>query len=318
MSTERKGVELFVGLFLLIGFGVIATMVVLFGRVGQGFQKLYPITVEFPNASGLVKGCDVLLSGAKVGTVTEAPRLTGHAYAVAAPMRIIEGVRIPHKSTFLIRTSGMLGEAYVDVVPPAAFDPEDFVQPGETIVGSRAGGLDELTAKGGRMMDTVNDEVLRKINMELDEIQIATRSINARLLSEKNLKNIEDTFANLKKTTEEFSQTSKNLDAVVAKTSAAVDDAKAMLKTVDGAAGDIKLAIGDFRKLTDSANGLVKKATTGDGTLGTLISDRQTAENLKALIINMRRSGVLFYKDRPLSGTEASTPPPAAVRPRSR
>lgn len=318
MTTERKGVELFVGLFLLIGFGVIATMILLFGRVGKGFSKNYPITVEFSNASGLVKGCDVLLSGAKIGLVMEAPHLTGRGYAVVAPMTVSEGVRIPRKSTFLIRTNGMLGDAYVDVVPPLAFDPEDFVKPGETIVGSRAGGLDELTAKGGRMMDTVNDEVLRKINMELDEIQIATRNINARLLSEKNLKNIEETFANLKKTTEEFSQTSKDLDAVVAKTSAAVDDAKVMLKTVDGAAGDIKLAIGDFRKLTDSATGLMKKATTGDGALGTLISDRQTAENLKTLIANLRRSGVLFYKDRPLPESEVSTPPPRASKPRAR
>ena len=318
MSTERKGTELFVGLFLLIGFAVIATMIVRFGRVGQGFQKLYPITVEFPNASGLVKGCNVLLAGAKVGTVTEAPRLTGHAYAVAAPMKISENVRIPRKSTFVIRTSGMLGEAYVDVLPPLQFDLGDFVKPGETIVGSRAGGLDELTAKGGRMMDTVNDEVLRKINMELDEIQIATRSINARLLSEKNLKNIEDTFANLKTTTAEFSQTAKDFDAVVAKTSEAVDSAKVTLKTVDGAAGDIRLAIGDFRKLTDSANGLMKKAATGDGTLGMLISDRETAENLRTLIANMRRSGVLFYKDRPLPGAEAATPRPAVTRPRSR
>ena len=318
MSTERKGVELFVGLFLLIGFGVIATMVLMFGRLGKGFQKTYPITVVFSNASGLVKGCDVLLSGAKVGVVMQAPRLTGRGYAVSAPMNINEGVHIPHKSTFLIRTNGMLGDAYVDVVPPLEFKPDDLVKPGETIVGSRAGGLDELTAKGGRIMDTVNDEVLRKINMELDEIQVATRNINTRLLSEKNLKNIEDTFANLKKTTEDFSQTSKDLDAVVAKTNEAVDSAKVMLKTVDGAAGDIKLAIGDFRKLTDSANGLVKKATTGDGTLGMLISDRQTAENFKTLIANLRRSGVLFYKDRPLPETPVATPRPPVSRPRPR
>ena len=318
MTTERKGVELFVGLFLLIGFGVIATMVLLFGRVGKGFQKTYPITVEFANASGLVKGCDVLLSGAKIGLVMDSPHLTGRDYAVVAPMNIHEGVHIPHKSTFLIRTNGMLGDAYVDVVPPAEFDPNDFVQAGETIVGSRVGGLDELTAKGGRMMDTVNDEVLRKINMELDEIQIATRSINAKLLSEKNLKNIEETFANLKKTTEDFSQTSKNLDGVVARTGDAIDSAKLTLKTVDSAAGDMRLAIGDFRKMADSANLLVKKATAGEGTLGTLISDRQTAENLKALIINLRRSGVLFYKDRPLPETEAVTPRPAPVRPRAR
>ena len=317
MSTERKGVELFVGLFLFIGFGVIAAMILLFGRVGKGFTKNYPINVEFGNASGLVKGCDVLLSGAKIGLVTEAPHLTGRGYTVVASMQINEKVRIPHKSNFLIRTNGMLGDAYVDVVPPAEFEAADFVTPGETIVGSRVGGLDELTAKGGRMMDTVNDEVLRKLNMELDELQIATRSINTRLLSETNLKNIEETFANLKTTTAAFAQTSKDLDAVVAKTSETVDSAKGMLKTVDGAAGDIKLAIADFRKLTDSANGLVKKATTGEGTLGTLISDRQTAENLKTLIANMRRSGVLFYKDRPLP-TEAATPAPAAPRSRSR
>lgn len=300
MSTERKGTELFVGLFLLIGFAVIATMIVRFGRVGQGFQKLYPITVEFPNASGLVKGCNVLLAGAKVGTVTEAPGLTGHAYAVAAPMKISESVRIPRKATFVIRTSGMLGEAYVDVLPPSEFDPADFIRPGERVPGSRASGLDDLTAKGGKMMDTLNDEVLRKINMELDEIQIATRSVNTRLLNEKNLKNLEETFANLKTMTAEFAQTSKDLDAVVTKTNEAVDSV----------AGDVRLAVGDFRKMTDSANTLVRKATTGEGTLGTLVSDKETAENFKALIVNLRRSGMFFYKDRPLPAPPVSTPPP--------
>ena len=107
-----------------------------------------------------------------------------------------------------------------------------------------------------------------------------------------------------------FAQTSKDLDAVVAKTSEAVDATKTTLKTVDGVAGDVRLALGDFRKVADSANTLVKKATAGDGTLGMLISDKQTAENLKTLIGNMRRSGVLFYKDRPVSAPAVSTPPP--------
>lgn len=311
MSTERKGAELYVGLFLIIGFGVVAGMVLLFGRVGQGFKKLYPITVEFPNAGGLVKGCDVLLSGARVGTVVELPRLTGKAFAVSVPMRINESVQIPRASTFLIRTNGMLGDAYVDVVPPVVFDPADVILPGDTIAGSRAGGLDELTAKGGKMMDTLNEEVLRKINMELDEIQIATRNINAKLLSDENLKNLQETFANLKATSAGFATTSKNLDAVVAKTGEAVDSAKGTLKTVDGAAGDVRLAIADIRKMTDSANALVKKATNGDGTLGTLISDKEAAEDLKALISNLRRSGVLFYKNRPDNApAPAATPPP--------
>ncbi|RYD76972.1 MAG: MCE family protein, partial [Verrucomicrobiaceae bacterium] len=73
MSTERKGTEVFVGLFLFIGFAFIAIMVVLFGRVSMGGKDTYQVTVEFPNASGIVKGSDVLLAGARIGTVAEAP-----------------------------------------------------------------------------------------------------------------------------------------------------------------------------------------------------------------------------------------------------
>ncbi len=95
MSTERKNVEVFVGLFLLIGFSFIAVMVVTFGRVGQSFRSFYEITVQFPNASGLVKDSDVLLSGARIGHVAEPPRLVGKSYAVAVKLSIREDIKIP-------------------------------------------------------------------------------------------------------------------------------------------------------------------------------------------------------------------------------
>src|SRR5688500_6267468 len=164
MSTDRKGVELLVGLFLLIGFAVIATMVVVFGRVGQGMQEVYPIIVRFPNASGLVKGSDVLLSGAKIGVVSRAPTLTGERYDVEVELSIRETVLIPRTSRFQIRSSGMLGDSYVDVSPPAQFEPGELARPGERIVGLRTGGLDDLTSKGSQMMDTLNTEVLKKVS----------------------------------------------------------------------------------------------------------------------------------------------------------
>src|ERR1700692_3472393 len=103
MSTDRKRVEWIVGLFLFIGFGVIAAMVVIFGRVGQGFQKMYSLTVEFPNASGLVKGSDVMLAGARVGLAKKAPALTGEHYRVAVELSIKDAVLIPRGSLFQIR-----------------------------------------------------------------------------------------------------------------------------------------------------------------------------------------------------------------------
>lgn len=309
MSTERKGVEFFVGMFLLIGFGVVAALVVVFGRAGQGIEKYYQIRVRFPNASGLVKGSDVLLSGARIGSVNKAPALIGDHYKVEVELGIREAVHIPRAASFQIRSNGMLGDSYVDVIVPPDFDPNEMAQPGELITGLRTGGLDDLTSKGSQMMDTLNTEILRKLSGELDELKTATKSINEDLLNKKNLGNLEETLANMKSATEEFSKATRDLDLVVTKTHEVVDAAKGTMKTVDGAAGDLRLALGDYRKVADSAHSLLTKASAGEGALGMLISDKQTADNLKALIANMRRSGVVFYKDRPTPVTEATPKP---------
>jgi len=321
MSTERKHLEWIVGLFLFIGFAIIASMVVIFGRVGQGFEKRYTITVEFPNAGGLVKGSDVLLSGVRIGMSKRAPAFTGQNYQAEVELTIKESAKIPRQSIFEIKSNGMLGDSYIDVTPPAHFTPADFAVDGERISGKRAQGFDELTSKGSEMMDTLNGQVLRKVSEELDEIKVATKSINAELLTAKNMKNLEDTLANLKNASNEFSEASQKLNIVVAKVSETVDSAKGTLKTVDGTVNDLRPAIADVRKMTasatktvDSAHLLINKAMTGEGPLGTLISDRQTAENLRALIANLKRSGVLFYKDRPVPQTET----PAADAPKKK
>jgi ABC-type transporter Mla subunit MlaD len=305
---ERKSVEFFVGLFLLLGFGVLATLVVLFGRVG-GVQKFYELKVRFPNASGLIKGADVLLSGAPIGTVANTPALTGANYEVEVILNIHDDVRVPRKSAFQIRTNGLMGDAYVDVVVPAHIEGNDFAQPGELVNGQRTGGIEELETKGTQMMDTLNTEILRKLSAELDQINKLTVSINDDLLSQKNLKNLEDSLANLKTATEAFTKASKDLDLVVDKTQETMDAAKGAMKTVDGAAGELKLTLGDYRKVADSAHTILGKVNSGEGPLGMLISDRQTADNLKALIVNLRHSGVVFYKDRPIPTEQAAATP---------
>jgi hypothetical protein len=107
-------------------------------------------------------------------------------------------------------------------------------------------------------------------------------------------------LANLKTTSAGFAQTLKTLDLAVTKTSVVIDSTAGTMKSIDGVAGDARLAIADFRKVTTATEILIKKTTNGDGTLGALISDKQTAENLKSLIANLRRSGMIFYRDAPL------------------
>ena len=54
----------------------------------------------------------------------------------------------------------------------------------------------------------------------------------------------------------------------------------------------------------ESVQKLTKSANEGKGALGLLLNDRETGDNLRSFIYNLRHSGVLFYKDRPLPETE--------------
>jgi phospholipid/cholesterol/gamma-HCH transport system substrate-binding protein len=277
MSKERKGkVEMLVGLFLLIGFGVLGILVVTFGRMSTAFGKPYDLTVIFQNVSGLSSGADVLLAGAKVGFIASTPQLLGDSYRVAVKLKVQESVKIPRKSRFVVGSANLLGDKFIDVIPSSDMDAGDVWQPGEIIEGSRAGGFEELAARGGEVMD--------ELATSLKKVQALTTTINERLLNETNVQNLSETFANLKETSAGFKQASHSLDTVVVKVGDATEKAG---------------------KAADSLQKVTKNLAEGKGTLGVLLNDKETGENLKSLIYNMKRSGILFYKDKPLPEAES-------------
>ena len=284
MGTEKKGrTELLVGLFLFIGLAILGALVITFGRLGQGLVSPYELTVLFPNANGLTTGADVLLSGAKIGFVTAQPQLVGDSYRVAVRVKVQGDVRIPRKSKFMVGSSSLLGDKFVDVVPLNEIDASDFWQPGEIIEGARAGGFDELAVRGSAVMD--------ELNVSLKQIQTLTSNLNQNLLNDTALQNLQQTFENLKDTTAAFKKASQSIDGVVTKADRVLNAAEGTVKTLDSAGKEIQK--------------LSKNAAEGKGALSVLVNDRDTGENLRALISNLRRSGVLFYKDRPLPPPES-------------
>lgn len=310
MSDRRKSTEVYVGLFLVIGFGVLACMVVLFGKTAERTQKSYKLVVGFPNASGLVRGASVLLAGATIGRVDTGPDLEPGTYRITATLAIRADVKLPRQTRFIIGSAGLLGDKFIDVVLPPGFTLDDPLKDGELVAPSKAGsgGLSELTDKGSVVMD--------KLVTELENIEKLTTRLNEGLLHERNLKNIEQTFENLKQTTENFSKASQNMEEVVGKAGKLIDTTQGTVKTADATAADLQVAIADLRKMIASATkavdttaGLAKKAADGEGALGVLINDKKMADDLRSLASNLRRTGVLFYKDRPV----AATPAPAAT-----
>src|SRR6476661_8139484 len=136
MKQRGKGLEFRVGLFVFLGLLALAALVVQFGRVGEGFKTYYTITVQFPNASGLLKGSDVLLAGAKIGRVATGPRLLPGVEGVSVALRIFDYVKVPVGSKFTVGSSGLLGDRFVDVQPPAG-QPTAFLHEDAQVSGTR-------------------------------------------------------------------------------------------------------------------------------------------------------------------------------------
>src|SRR3954462_13383697 len=109
-NPNEKALELRVGLFVVVGLAALAALVVQFGRVGEGLKTYYGLTVRFPDASGLLKGSDVLLAGARIGRVSGGPRLAQSGQGVDVPLRIYDYVKIPVSSKFTVGSSGLLGD----------------------------------------------------------------------------------------------------------------------------------------------------------------------------------------------------------------
>jgi phospholipid/cholesterol/gamma-HCH transport system substrate-binding protein len=299
MSSE-KVTQVRVGFFMLLGIVAICAMVVYFGRFGDGLTKFYDIRIEYPNASGLFSGADVLLAGARVGTVKNGPYVLDNMRGVYVILNIREGVKIPEGSAFTIGSSGLLGDSFVDITMPANLNIADYkpIEAGTTVIGKKdAGGIAELAGEGGKLVEDLRTAV--------KHIDTVVTRLNEEVLNKESVSAVNTTLQNLKSSSGEFNTASKKLDQIIAEATAAMKEVGVAVghitKTADKSTDTLaatKSAAESFEKTMEEIRLLVRDARSGKGPLGTLISDRTLAENLKALIANLRAYGVLWYKDR--------------------
>lgn len=307
MSSE-KVTQARVGFFILLGVVAICAMVVYFGRFGDGLKKFYDIRVEYPNASGLFVGADVLLAGARIGAVKDGPYVLPNMRGVYVILKIYEGVEIPEGSAFTIGSSGLLGDSFVDITMPANLDVEHYtpIPPGTVVIGRKdSGGIAELAGSGGALLEDVRSAV--------KNIDTVVQRLNTEVLNKESIAAVNETLQNFKTTSGEIDEASKKLDQVVSEATTAMEKVgeavghitKTADKTTDTLAAT-KAAAESFEKTMTEIRLLVRDARQGKGALGTLIGDPRMAENLRAFVANLRARGILWYRDR-----EAAEPAPA-------
>ena len=299
MTSEDKSTQIKVGMFLLIGLLFVGAMVVYFGRLGEGVRKYYTLRVEFPNASGLMRGSEILLAGAKIGRVTNDPTILPDMEGVYVDLRIFENVSIPSASEFRIGSSGLLGDKFIQIDLKKNALKSAPIQPGSTIKGiSASGGFEEMTQGA--------EKLLAELQETVGNINAVAVKINTEVLGDAGVKSVADTLKSLQATSATLAQASAKVDAVVAKVDAAVSDAGTTIKGSKSTMDSAKKAADELQRTLSDIRGLIRDVRQGHGTLGTLISNRETADNLRALVANLRRYGILWYRD----GEKGKSPAP--------
>jgi phospholipid/cholesterol/gamma-HCH transport system substrate-binding protein len=257
---KPKNRETTVGLFLLGGIAIICTLIIFFGEMGDLFKPTYSLTVYFANASGLLKGSDVYLSGALIGKVTTDPEPVPDTQQVTVRLKINSTVRIRNDATFVIGSSGLLGDMYVEVRPYIYPEktPEDkkkpYVEDGAEIIGATNPSLTDLAVGAQPLIQKANE-----IATQLDDM--ITR-LNQDVLSGTSTTDLKETIAKLRDM---------------------VNNGDSMVKHAD--------------QFMQDADALIRQAKDGKGTLGLLLNDRQTRDNLRDLIENMKEHGPVFYRN---------------------
>jgi phospholipid/cholesterol/gamma-HCH transport system substrate-binding protein len=267
MNRHERGLEFKVGAFVFVGLAALGALVVQFGRLGEGFKQYYPLTVRFNDASGLLKGSDVLLGGARIGKVADGPRLVREGNGVLVPLKIYDYIKIPETSNFTVGSSGLLGDRFVNVTMPSG-TPTKFLSPNTTLNGARETGIDDLTREGGALVGDLRGVV--------QKIDTTVTRLNDEVLSKETAENLRSSVAHLNEATSAFAESAKKFGPVVDKADSAMDSTK---------------------KAADDLQKVLSSATQGKGLLATLLTNQELANDLRALVSNMRAHGVLFYRD---------------------
>jgi phospholipid/cholesterol/gamma-HCH transport system substrate-binding protein len=304
---ETKGKEFWVGLFVLVGIVVICGMILHFGNFRERFQDMYRFEVRFTNAGQIARGAPVIVAGVGVGKV-DSITLEKEG-GVRLTLAIWRGVKIRKDSQFTIKQAGLLGDLHVVVTPGSEKSPP--IEEGETVEGTNPTDIQDTLAQAA--------QIVLKLKSAADNIESATRKLDKQVMNEDTLTNLRNAISNASVATAKADHVLDDVSGLVGKTTAGIDMTMANLnqfstnlsmasaRTLDilkTNEEDIRTAVQNVKASSEHLNTVLANVEEGKGNIGWLLKDETFHEDLKRLISNLRRFGILKYKDAPLPAAE--------------
>lgn len=129
---DRKGLELGVGVFLLVGLLCLAYLSFKLGDIQWWGGTHYRVVAEFSTVGGLKEKASVTMAGVQIGSVETISLREGRALVV---MRIHNDVPLEEDVNASIKTQGLIGDKYISISPGAS---ERLLKADERIMDTQA------------------------------------------------------------------------------------------------------------------------------------------------------------------------------------
>ena len=276
-----------IGLFMLMGMIILGVFIIKIEDipVGERGDRL-SVTARFSSAAGIDRKASVRIAGVRVGKV-ESVHLDG-AQALLV-LSLDPDVRLHQGATAQVTAMGMLGDRYVEILPGDADAP--LLPPGAELGGTNLPSFEDVLQVATEIGADVK-EVTEALRMSIggqkgaDNISEIVDNIRELTASLKVL--IADNQSNVNQTTENFMEFSKTLRDELPRITEKMNHLADQLGDVVGEnREDLNASMGNIRELTDrlkvsadNLNSITGKIASGEGSIGKLINDETTVDNL--------------------------------------
>src|SRR3990172_6085970 len=186
LSAEAK-----VGLLVLVGAVILLYMTFAVGKYQFGEKKGYIITAEFDSVAGLDVKAAVRMAGVKIGAVEKVELTDSRAKLT---LRIYPDVKISEDAEASIKTMGLLGEKFVEIIPPR-------LQSHQSDPPASERSPYRYMQEGGEIRATVSpsdvDKLVSQLSGIADDVKQVTGSLRQVFGTERGARSMEDILSDL-------------------------------------------------------------------------------------------------------------------------
>ncbi len=267
-----NAIEFKVGALVIIIGGIIAYMSMQVSDDPSYLGRSKKAWFLLPNASGLIKGSAIRSAGIPIGVIKDIRLQDGKA---RIEVTVKSELRLTRSAYVEMKASGILGDKYIEIAPGDPNDPE-LESDGQIINVKTGGGLDDMMGQ------------ISEITMSLKDV---AKNLNEAITNDGTQSHVLGRIVrNIEKLTQNFAEISDNNKDQI---SEVVSQLNSITKTVNDLVNDEsdqgfkktwKTTLARLDTSMKNIEDITSKINRGEGTIGKLISDEKTADEVAAAI----------------------------------